>query len=75
MDKEFGIGQYRGFLMYLTYNPLGNQFILSLKGEMTHPVELGPNAVGNFTRIENTLAAIPKRMAALEDKLESLIHT
>ncbi len=72
MDKEFGIGQYRGFLMYLTYNPLGNQFILSLKGEMTHPVELGPNAVGNFTRIENTLAAIPKRMAALEDKLESL---
>ena len=72
MDKEFGIGQYRGFLMYLTYNPLGNQFILSLKGEMTHPVELGPNAVGNFTRIENALAAIPKRMAALEDKLESL---
>ena len=72
VDKEFGIGQYRGFLMYLTYNPLGNQFILSLKGEMTHPVELGPNAVGNFTRIENTLAAIPKRMAALEDKLESL---
>ena len=72
MDKEFGIGMYRGFLMYLTYNPLGNQFILSLKGEMTHPVELGPNAVGNFTRIENALAAITKRMAALEDKLESL---
>ena len=72
MDKEFGIGEYRGLLMYLMYNPIGNQYILTLKGEMSHPVELGPNAVGNMTRIENTLANIPKRMETIEAKLENL---
>ena len=72
MDKEFGIGEYRGLLMYLTYNPIGNQYILTLKGEMSHPVELGPNAAGNMTRIENALANIPKRMETIEAKLENL---
>ena len=45
---------------------------MSLKGEMTHPVELGTNAVGNMTRIENALANIPKRMETIEAKLENL---
>ena len=71
-DQELGIGEYRGFLMYLMYNPIGNQYILSLKGEMSHPVELGPNAAGNMTRIENALANIPKRMETIEAKLENL---
>ena len=72
MDQEVGIGMYRGLLMYLMYNPIGSQYILSLKGEMTHPVELGTNAVGNMTRIENALGNIPKRMETIEAKLENL---
>ena len=71
-DQELGIGQYRGFLMYLMYNPLGNQYILTLKGEMSHPVELGTDARGNITRIDNALAGIPKRIQNVQNKLNDL---
>lgn len=71
-DQELGIGQYRGFLMYLMYNPLGNQYILTLKGEMSHPVELGTDARGNITRIDNALAGIQKRIQNVQNKLNDL---
>ena len=71
-DQEFGIGEYRGFLMYLMYNPIGNQYILTLKGEMSHPVELGADPRGNITRIDNTLAGIPRRQQNVENKLNDL---
>ena len=71
-DQEFGIGEYRGFLMYLMYNPIGNQYILTLKGEMSHPVELGADPRGNITRIDNVLAGIPRRQQNVENKLNDL---
>ena len=71
-DQEFGIGEYRGFLMYLMYNPIGNQYILTLKGEMSHPVELGADPRGNITRIDNALAGIPRRQQNAENKLNDL---
>lgn len=58
--------------MYLMYNPLGNQYILTLKGEMSHPVELGTDARGNITRIDNALAGIQKRIQNVQNKLNDL---
>ena len=71
-DQELGIGEYRGFLMYLMFNPIGNQYILTLKGEMSHPVELGADPRGNLTRIDNALAGIPRRQQNVENKLNDL---
>ncbi len=38
------IGSYRGFSMSLTVENFGKDFILTLKGRMSHRVELGKDA-------------------------------
>lgn len=68
------IGHYRGFEMSITYDPFVQKFLLTLRGEMSHKVELGSDARGNLIRIENTLSAIPNRIKAVEAKLDTLIR-
>ena len=71
-EKDKTIGEYRGFTMNLMYNPFTSQYMLTLKGAMSHQVELGIDARGNITRIDNALAGIPKRMQNVENKLADL---
>lgn len=47
------IGNYRGFAMSLTVEDFGREFVLTLKGQMTHKVLLGKDARGNLIRMEN----------------------
>ena len=66
------IGSYRGFSMSLTVEDFGKEFILTLKGQMTHRVTLGKDARGNLTRIDNALAAMPERLQTIRDGLDNL---
>ena len=66
------IGTYRGFQMSLTFEDFGRNFILTLKGQMSHRVELGKDPRGNLTRIENVLNAMPDRMAVQQSRLDNL---
>ncbi len=66
------IGHYRGFAMSLTVEDFGRDFVLTLKGKMTHRVTLGKDARGNLTRIDNVLNAMPERMKAVQDRLSNL---
>ena len=65
------IGSYRGFTMALTLEDFGRQYILTLKGEMSHTVELGKDARGNLIRIDNVLGNIPGRIQAAQAQLAS----
>ena len=49
------IGSYRGFQMSLTLEDFGRDYVLTLKGQMTHRVTLGKDPRGNLTRIDNAL--------------------
>lgn len=66
------IGKYRGFTMSITVEDFGRQYILSLKGEMSHRVELGKDARGNLIRIDNALNNIPGRIQAAQAQLENV---
>ena len=66
------VGSYRGFEMSLTLEDFGRQYILTLKGAMSHRVELGKDARGNLTRIDNVLANIENRRKVTEEHLENL---
>ena len=65
-------GSYRGFKMALSVENFGQDYTLTLKGRMSHRVKLGKDAIGNFTRIENVLAAIPTRLENVNVGLENL---
>ena len=64
------IGTYRGFTMSLSFEGFHHQ--LTLKGAMSHKVELGPDARGNLTRIDNALTALPERLKAVQAQLDNL---
>ncbi|MDO4563866.1 MAG: helicase SNF2, partial [Clostridia bacterium] len=66
------IGSYRGFAMSLTVEDFGRDFILTLKGQMTHRVSLGKDAKGNLIRIDNALNGMAERRHNVEDKLANL---
>ena len=71
-DKDLALGEYRGFSMNLMYNPFTSQYLLILKGAMSHQVELGSDARGNITRIDNVLAGISRKIQNVENKLNDL---
>ena len=66
------IGTYRGFSMSLTVENFGKDFILTLKGKMSHRVELGKDARGNLVRIDNALAQMPERLQTVQSRLENV---
>ena len=68
------IGKYRGFTMSLSVENFGQDYILTLKGQMTHRVTLGKDPIGNFTRIENVLSNICARLKTTREALENLNH-
>ena len=66
------VGSYRGFQAALTLENFATDYILTLKGQMSHRVELGKDARGNLTRIDNVLNAIPERLNSQKVYLENL---
>ena len=66
------IGSYRGFAMSLTVENFGKNFYLTLKGQMSHRVELGKDARGNLVRIDNALAQMPERLQTVQSRLENV---
>ena len=66
------IGSYRGFAMSLTVENFGKDFVLTLKGRMSHRVELGKDARGNLVRIDTALAQMPERYKTVQGRLENV---
>lgn len=66
------VGSYRGFQMSLTLEDFGRDYVLTLKGQMTHRVTLGKDPRGNLTRIDNALNGMADRLATVQSRLESL---
>lgn len=70
--EPVAIGSYRGFQMSLTLEDFGKQYILTLKGRMSHRVELGKDPRGNLVRIDNVLSGMDGRLARVQEKLDAL---
>ncbi|MBP3292389.1 MAG: helicase SNF2, partial [Clostridia bacterium] len=66
------IGTYRGFTMSLTLEDFGRDYILTLKGKMSHRVELSKDVRGNLIRIDNVLNSMEKRKQTVQEKLDNL---
>ena len=58
--------------MSLSVEGFGQDFILTLKGQMTHRVTLGKDARGNLIRIDNALSDMPKRLQNVHAQLDNL---
>ena len=68
------IGSYRGFTMSVAFDSMWKTYTLTLKGQMTHRVELGSDARGNLVRIENALDKMPEHLRSVQEQLENLYN-
>lgn len=66
------VGSYRGFTLMLSYDTFGKTFELTMKGSLSHSIELGSDIHGNIQRIENALEALPIRLSSCERALTDL---
>ncbi|WP_417033308.1 LPD25 domain-containing protein [Clostridioides difficile] len=73
LSQPIEIGSYRGFQMEVFYDTVNAHYCLNLCGMRKHKVDLGVDALGNLTRIENEIAKFPARLeAAKTRKAETL---
>jgi len=66
------IGSYRGFTMSVSRPLFFEKTSLTLKGQMTHLVELGDDVHGNIIRMDNALEKMPERLKGVEAHLQTL---
>ncbi len=66
------IGEYAGFQMAVAYDFINHKFVMNLKGEISHNLEIGSDPLGNITRINNTLEVMPRQLSNMEAKLETV---
>ena len=66
------IGSYRGFTLSISHAQMFERTSLTLKGQMTHLVELSDDIYGNITRMDNTLEKMPERLQGVEAHLQNL---
>ena len=73
LSQPIEIGSYRGFQMEVFYDTVNAHYCLNLCGMRKHKVDLGVDALGNLTRIENEIAKFPARLEAAKTRKEETL--
>ena len=68
------VGEYLGMKMSATFDSFSRKFTLTLKGNLSHNVEVGSDPSGNITRINNALEGMGKQLEEAVSKLENVEH-
>ena len=64
-------GAYRGLTMSVQFDSFANKFRLTLRGAVSHIMEVGSDARGNITRLTNLIQTLPDRMAKVQARLDA----
>ena len=68
-DGAADIGSYHGFALRARYVFVANRYELDVHGKASHRIELGSDAGGNITRINNVLAGTGQELSQAQDRL------
>ena len=68
------IGEYAGFKMAVSFDAFNHKFVMNLKGQLSHNLEVGSDPLGNISRINHALESMPKQLMEAQTKLETVEH-
>ena len=74
INASADVGEYLGFKLNVTFDSFNNKFVMNVKGAMSHPMEVGTDPLGNITRINNALEAMPIQLEEAQTKLSNVEH-
>ena len=70
-SETVSVGEYRGFALSITYDGITTQYLMTLKGSLSHTFSLGADVFGNITRMDNAIDGLSTRLEAVRDELEN----
>lgn len=68
-NTQIPIGEFMGMKLAVGFDSFNHKFVMNVKGQISHNLELGADPLGNITRIANTLDAM---QGQYEDSLQKL---
>ena len=71
-NADVPVGEYMGFKLSLQYESFGQQINLLIRGAMTYKIDLGTDALGNITRLNNSLDKLSERLDGAKTSFENL---
>ena len=74
INASADVGEYLGFKLHVTFDSFNNKFVMNVKGAMSHPMEVGTDPLGNITRINKALEAMPIQLEEAQTKLSNVEH-
>ena len=66
------VGEYAGFKMAVSFDSFNHKFVMNLKGQLSHNLEIGSDPLGNIARINHALESMPKQLSETQTKLENV---
>ncbi len=66
------VGEYAGFKMAVSFDSFNHKFVMNLKGQLSHNLEIGSDPLGNIARINHALESMPKQLDESRTKLETV---
>ena len=66
------VGEYAGFKMAVSFDSFNQKFVMNLKGQLAHNLEIGADPLGNIVRINHALESMTKELADARVKLENV---
>ena len=70
-QEESGVPHICGNLSFDAFN---HKFVMNLKGQLSHNLEVGSDPLGNISRINHALESMPKQLMEAQTKLETVEH-
>ncbi len=66
------IGSYRGLTLELEFNSFGQEYRLTMIGQLRYTVTLGTDVFGNLQRMDNALETLPMKEQTCQEQLSNL---
>ena len=66
------IGEYASFKMAVSFDSFNHKFVMNIKGQFSHKLEIGVDPLGNISHINHALEAMPKELAEAVTKLDNV---
>ena len=66
------VGEYAGFKMAVSFDSFNQKFVMNLKGQLTHSLEIGAAPLGNIARINHAIESMPRQLDEAKTKLENV---
>ena len=66
------LGEFRGFKTEIGFDVISREFFINLRGKLCHTVQLGQDANGIITRLDNAITALETKKQVCEERLKNL---